>query len=180
MKDWVKPYLLKEQYGPFKRDYEDKEWVYFDLLDYLNHDFGHFNIGDTFGQIFGSVLADLPQEAFEKICNMNDVVFIFIPSRGAEVKIFRTGVKKGERLRVVIFPHTSFFQPPKVLKGEIVHELAHVFLEHYHPKGEPKAKYEDNEIERQADQTAIDWGFNEEICSLRDYIAKQEGRTCRE
>lgn len=198
MKDWVRPYLLKALTKSINRiskqrnwhsEEEKKEWielkstefeeminnereVFFRLSGSLQCDFG-IGLGENliFAEIFGSVLAELPEEVFKKLCGMKALFFIFTPFPGAEVKIINLekGIRKGETLRIVNFPYASIFNPPLVTRGGIVHELAHVFLEHDYVENPDPDKWED-----EADELPKKWGFEKEIKAMRDYYAELE------
>jgi len=179
MKDWVKPYILqriteyvdkvaktepeKEQWLALKsKALEDVEILYYELTSYLNCHFGK-ELGDPqeyFYKVFGSVLADIPEEVFKKLCGMKNLIFTYTPHPGAEVKIFELecDVREGN-LQVVIFPHGSGFVPPKALRGEIVHELVHVYT------GLGTIIDQEDQI----DSIAIEWGFGEEIKATNEY-----------
>ena len=182
MKEWVKPYLLRNLMDMFykiskqpeelkrkwiemkPKEFEEPESVFRDLTDFLQCDFGE-NL--AFKEIFGSALADLPFEVFEKLCGMKNLFIIFNSTQGAEVKLFHLekGIRKGQTMRIASFPYTSMFRPREAIRGMVVHEIAHVFLEH-------DFKKDGVQIEDKADQTARNWGFEAEIKALRDYWAE--------
>lgn len=179
MKDWVKPYILqriaeyvdkvvktepeKEQWLALKsKALEDEEILYYELTSYLNCHFGK-ELGDPqeyFYKVFGSVLADIPEEVFKKLCGMKNLIFTYTPHPGAEVKIFELvrDLKEGN-LQVVTFPYGSGFAPHKALRGEIVHELVHVYT------GLGAIIDQEDQI----DSIAIEWGFGEEIKATKEY-----------
>jgi hypothetical protein len=114
MKEWVKPYLFKNLMNMFykiskqpaelkakwielkPKEFEEPESVFCDLTDFLQRDFGYGLAENlTFKKIFGSVLADLPFEVFEKLCGMKNVFFIYSPMQGSELKVFH--LEKGMR-----------------------------------------------------------------------------------
>lgn len=179
MKDWVKPYILqriaeyvdelakeeseKEQWLTLKsRALEDTEILYYELTSYLNCHFGR-ELGDPqefFYKVFGSVLADLSEEVFKKLCGMKNLFLTYTPNPAAEVKIFELeyDIKEGN-LQVVTFPYSSGFLPPKALRGQIVHELVHVYT------GLGAIVDQEDQI----DSIAIEWGFGEEIKAAKEY-----------
>jgi len=182
MKDWVKPYLLqktKDKYAELK-DHPDKEEVisnkqkelenenavYYELTYYFNVDFGGGFAWpiDYIMSTFGSVLSDVPKDVFEKLNEMKNLFFIFTPHQGAEVKILRLeqDMKAESLLKIVTFPFFDAFMPYDALRGEIAHELAHIYQELDSAIG-------GNEIEDEADEIAVSWGFEKEIKAFRDY-----------
>ena len=190
MKDWVRPFLiekLKEALKDMEEGKEKEEWIKLkieneiddedsariELVDHINHNFG-YGIGGynwEFTEIFGSVLADLPEEVFKKIQGMKGVYFIFTPNPGAEVKTPVSDVRKGSQLRIVNFPYQSIFMPTMALRGEVVHELAHVYQEH--------AGGSSDKIEDKTDELAKSWGFEKEIKALREWEIREEESTMK-
>ena len=184
MRDWVKPYLLKEfTEGANQRIKDEKsrqqsleqemknlernEAVYYELVRRLEHDFGASFGGDqdTFIKLFGSVLADLPEDVFKKISEMKNVVYFFSPNPRAEVKLLTIDENiKSERLKIVVFNHETMYMPFDAIKGEIAHELVHIFWEH-DPTHDDYDKREDEVYE-----VAKKWGFEKEIAALRKYL----------
>ncbi len=186
MKDWVRLYLLEKHtellaeldYDESKKkisteykikELEHEEAVYCDLADLFNTHFGIGGMGGpsySFTVRFGSVLADLPQEAFVKLCGMKNLVFTFNANPGAEVKQFNfehdIHIPAGEMLQVVVFPYENEFMYFGAARGEIVHELAHLYLEH-------TATIEHEKQEDETDNLAREWGFEKEIEALREY-----------
>jgi len=183
MKDWAKPYLLekfsKEANQKFKdekkrqqhlerrsKSIETDDAVHRELVDCLPHDFGTSFGGDqdTFIRLFGSVLADLPEEVFKKISEMKNVVYFFIPFPRTEVKSLKVSKNlKGMPVKIVIFTHESMYMPFDAIKGEIAHELVHIFSEH-DVNNDDYDKRED-----EIDEVAKEWGFEKEIVALRKY-----------
>ena len=183
MKDWVKPFILQraaEHVDEWVKDgSENKQWlalksealkdaeiVYYELTSFLRCHFGR-EIGDPqefFYKVFGSVLADLPEEVFKKLCGMRNLFFTYNPNPAAEVKIFEFDHDIPERtLQVVTFPYCSGFMPPMVLRGEIVHELVCAYT------GLVGIVEEENRI----DSIAIEWGFEREMETLRNHRQKK-------
>src|SRR4030043_1801211 len=187
MRDWVKPYLLekftegacqhikdeksKQQSLEHRmKQLEVDDTVYYELVGCLKYDFGTGFGGDqdTFITLLGSVLADLPEEVFKKISEMKNVVYFFAPFPGVEVKLLTVDENmKGERLKIVVFPHESMHMPFDAIKGEIAHELARILLEH-DPAHDDYDKRKD-----EANEAAKKWGFEKELEALRKYF--QEG-----
>ena len=64
---------------------------------------------------------------------------------------------------IVTIPYVSVFEPTIVTLGEIAHELAHVYAGRTHGG---------DDIEKEADEIAKSWGFNNAIEALRDYEQK--------
>ena len=184
MRDWVKPYLLKKFTEGAEQHIKDKKSrqqfleqgmknleldaaVYYELVHCLEHDFGAGFGGDqdTFITLFGSVLADLPEEVFKKISEMKNVIYFFFPNPRAEVRLLTIDKNiKSERLKIVVFNHASMYMPFDAIKGEIAHELVHIFLDH-DPVHDDYDKRED-----EVDEVAKEWGFEKEIAALKKYF----------
>jgi hypothetical protein len=146
---------------------DDKEILYQELISCLNCDFGKEleHRHGFFHTVFGSVLADLPEEVFKTLCSMKNLFFVYTPNPRAETKLFelKNGITE-QKLQVVLFPHDSDFLPSMVLRGQIVHELVHVHT----------GLMDMIEDEDQVDSIAIKWGFEEEIKRFRDHSSKRE------
>ena len=187
MKDWVILFLLDEYTNgldkvfPDKKEREqaikdeierlkDEETVFYELADYFNYNFGIDENNDSKSHIisvFGSVLADLPEDIFKEIITIQNLFFAFTPRFGAEVKSFRLekGSKSGDMIQIVTVPYTSSFLPLDAARGEIAHDLAQIYLKHKY--GSKK------ETEEEADELAKNWGFDEEIEAYRNYEANE-------
>ena len=171
MKDWVKPYLQKKYRGTIR---QNEKWegrsAYYELTDEFEHNFGYGIGGDADWMIscFGSVLADLPKGAFDKIRRTKNLIFLFTPNPGAEVKQIHPEktIKAGDLLQIVTFPYGMVSYPPGAARGSIVHELAHIYLGHT-PACETPEGYE--EREDKADEITKGWGFEEEIQAIKEY-----------
>ena len=186
MKDWVILFLLDEYTNgldkvfPDKKEREqaikdeierlkDEETVFYELADYFNYNFGIDENNDSKSHIisvFGSVLADLPEDIFKEIITIQNLFFAFTPRFGAEVKSFRLekGSKSGDMIQIVTVPFTSSFLPLDAARGEIAHDLAQIYLKH---------KYGSKKETEAADELAKNWGFDEEIEAYRDYEANE-------
>ena len=169
MKDWVKTFL-NNQFICMGEVNEHN--IYSELAYSLNIDFGkegyhieNQNVILDFIDIFGSVLADLPENVFKKLYEMKNLFFIFTPCPMSEVKVFKLkkDMKEKESLTIVNFPYTSYnvpvegfenFSKKQLIRGEIVHEIAHVY------KG---CEIRSPEIEFETDEIAKSWGFKKEI-----------------
>jgi hypothetical protein len=165
MRDWVKPFLLQRK--PLNPErLENENVVYYELADCLKYDFGagHEWPINTLIETFGSVLAELPEEVFNKIYRIENLFFIFSPLPGPEIKIFhlKNDLRAGP-LRIVNFPFDSALMPVKALKGEMAHELAHIYKEH---------EITSEEIEDEANGIAKSWGLEEEIKAFKEYKKK--------
>jgi hypothetical protein len=176
MKDWVRSFLIQEFIdslgGPGKseegrekkikqktKELENSELAYEELANLMQCDFGNAPAGESsvFSAIFGSVLADLPEDVFKKLSEMKNVLYIFTPFPWAEVKIFdlSASIKEGQ-IRIVNFPNNSLDMTQKALKGEIAYGLARVL-----------SGLKGSEDES-ADETLRNWGFEKELKALKD------------
>lgn len=184
MKEWVKPYVLQRTAENFVESAEDesekKQWMalkskmlenkeilYHELISCLNCHFSK-ELGipeEFFYTVFGSVLADLPERVFKRLCSMKNLFFVYTPNRRAETKIIELKNNITEqKLQVVVFPYDSDFLPSMVLRGEILHELVHVHT----------GLADIIEQEDQIESIAIEWGFEEEIKAVREYKKGRE------
>jgi hypothetical protein len=189
MKSWVKSFLLQEERQRidehFKgKDQETKEMIldtriqelqgqeaiWLELSDFFNADFGGgiSGPGHKFKCVFGSVLAEMPKNVFNKLRGMKNLFIAYcLMMGGAELKFFdlEHNMKVGERLIVVVFPFETASRSFDVARGAVAHELAHVYAEHLIP-GKLKGY---DEAEDEADQIAKNWGFDKEIEALRQF-----------
>jgi hypothetical protein len=169
MKNWVKSFLLQRK--PLNPErFENEHIVYCELVDCLKYDFGSGPgwATETFIEIFGSVLSELPEEVFNKIFQMENLFFIFSPFPGAEVKLFqlKNDLKAGA-LRIVNFPFDSAFMPIEAIKGGVVHELAHIYSEH---------EISSKKIDDEANGIVKGWSFKEEIRAFKEYVERTTKR----
>ena len=191
MKDWVKPYLMRGKAkvcpdGQFKdpsrkedivedesMELENEEGVYDEIAHHLNVHFGARGVGRDrgfFSQVFGSVLADLPWEVFNELCEMKNLFFTFTRNPGAEVKqfILEHDVKAGQKLQIVTFPYASILLPMiDAIEGQIAFQLAYVWAE--------SNGHRTDELEQEVEEIARSWGFEKQINALRRCEAKTEG-----
>lgn len=164
MKDWVKPFLEQK----LKGSYSESAAYYYLVSCLRQYDFGGA-LGwpvEPFMEALGSVLSDVPEKVFKQISQMENLFFVFTPFPGAEVKVFQLehDLKAG-MLRIVNFPFDTAFMPLKAMRGEVAHELAHIFGEHEVPS---------DEAEDEADRIVKEWGLGDELDAFRDYEQKQE------
>lgn len=173
MRRWVKPFLremLNQRYHKWpdrKKKIEGEigfEYgIWHGLTDCFIYNFGvGLGTEDFLIGAFGSVLSDIPKKVFEELRRKQNVFYIHTPNDGAEVKVYwlDKGIRKGERLSIVNFPYISEFMPSLAVRGEIVHELAHIYRE------DPYNTFE-NDVK--TDKLAQKWGFQKEIKAMRDY-----------
>lgn len=179
MKDWVVPYLIEsgEPFSTFSGPFFEKiEKVDFDCLeanrdmlstfliisnklaDNLNYDFdsahGNRQRQVYFIIIFGSVLADLSKDNFDKLCAKKDVFYSYQPKKTeahsdvAEIKeVLKTDKK--EQQKVVIFTHDFPASRRLLMRQMIVHQLIRII------EGLDDS---DSDVER-AREIARVWGF---------------------
>lgn len=171
MKAWVKTYLENKGIDISEKS---EAQISSSLLWFFKYVFGiepepQLNLSryefvtKNFKECFNSVLADLPEEVFDKLQSLKGLFFIFIP--GAEEKTIETKrtLNTGGMLRIISFPYEDDCDLD-IKRGEIVHELTHVYLENTY--GGVK------EIELKADAIAIQWGFKKEIKAKKAWIKK--------
>jgi hypothetical protein len=141
--------------------------IWYDLTYCFNYNLGSGGLGadDYMIGAFGSVLSNLPKSAFDKLRKMENVFYIHTSNPGAEVKLFvlEKDIKKNKWLKIVNFPYDSEFMPLEALQGEIVHELAHVSLQH---------KTNSLEEDIKTDKLAEKWGFHAEIKAMKNFWGK--------
>lgn len=183
MRRWVKPFLLENV--PFEDRHKklDEVCIWNELASYFQYDFG--NEGDLMILHFGSVLADLPKEAFEKLRKRTDVYFVHTSSPNADVKfIRRKGKSKDDWVCIVNFAFDTMSTTEHVIRGIIAHELAHIYLNHKLLDPEEREvdlrtwiKEREADLrakrwieEREVDLLLIQWGFLNELMDVKDYF----------
>ncbi len=134
------------------------------LMDRLDYYFGG---NQRFEEIFSSVLGNLPRQVFEKLLGMRSLYLVV--GEGGNVHNLRCprDLKEGEEMWAVTICEKMLSAPRDIVAGLIAHELAHLFLEHGREQAaiQPHDRVECEE--READTTAIGWGFKEEIEAMR-------------
>ena len=117
-----------------------------------------------FGKLLREILLRLPEEAYDEICMKITFVVPMPSTLGINVPIKQLhmpGVQKMSvsfRYVVVIFKDALEY-PDDALKGIIVHELAHSFVE-----GQDYTK-----DEKLTDELVVEWGFQKELDALHNY-----------
>lgn len=133
------------------------------LIDNLNHQFERESkkISKESQKIFiirfASVLADLPKDKFDYLCNTRNVFYFYcLPSEIAGVlrTITRNDVKifPSEELRIAYFTNKIPLEDYWISRCLIVHELIHLIT----------GLGSSQESENCVHQTARDWGFRQE------------------
>jgi len=154
-------------------DLSRPEYVYRELAEALEVDFGVgiSQAGQGMKTIFGSVLADLPEEVFIKLLKMKHVFYIHTNNPGAEVKPFQLdedrirAINDLQRVVVVNFPHDMISRDFAAARGTVAHELAHVYLEHGF-----KETVHTEDDEEEDDRLIAEWGFEAEWeATIREY-----------
>jgi hypothetical protein len=120
-------------------------------------------------EVFGSVICDLPKNIFDELFAMNPF-FVYSSNWG-----FCQMLHPGSRAEI---PLVIFSQGG--LKGMnwsqrracVSHELAHLILGHLSRPFSLDDPYR-RELEGEADQLCCDWGFQEEITSVRKYLKER-------
>jgi len=184
MREWVKPYVLQRTAEDLadsskdeseKREWmtlkskmlEDEEILYHELISCLNCHLSR-ELGEPdefFYHVFGSVLADLPEKVFKRLCSMKNLFFVHTPNPRAETKVMALKNHITEqKLQVVVFPYDSGFLPSMALRGEIVRELVHVHT------GLVDLTEQGDQIEL----IAREWGFGEEIRAASEHRKEKE------
>lgn len=110
-------------------------------------------VEEDFAIIFASVLADLEEEKFLELSEMNNVIYHYKPDNTSayvtrweldnEIKL-----KKNDVLIFVVFTDLTEPRERLITRHKIIHELIHII--------EPKLN------DTQVNQLAREWGFNEE------------------
>jgi hypothetical protein len=126
---------------------------------------------EIFRDIFWTVMEELPEEVSKVIWGTMDVLYIFTSSPVmGEVKWFNLNYNLPSpvgKLRVVVFPSLLLFRPLSVIRNTIIHELAHVYLNHKEEKDKDIRK----QNEEEADKKIVEWGFQEDHKFNIDYWA---------
>jgi len=192
MRDWVVPYLKEsgEPFSTFSEPYFEKiEKVNFNcleenkdmlstfhiisnrLMEKLNYDFGPTH-EDRQRQVyftinFGSLLADLSKDNFDKLCAKKNVSYRYLPSKTvtqtdtSELKD-DSQIDEGEQLHVVIFAHDFPASRRLLMRHMIVHELIRILEGLGHS----------DKHEQLIQNRAREWGFEaEEDASMESGLA---------
>lgn len=190
MKDWVKPYLMRDKdeansdmqlEDPSEEEIlmhesneiKNKETMYHEIAHCLNIHFGASGVGgdrDFFTQVFGSVLADLPWEVFKQLSEIQNLFFTFTRHPGAEAKqfILEHDLKAGQKLQIVTFPYACILlSMMDAIEGQIAFQLAYVWAE--------CNGHRTDEFEQKVEEIVRSWGFEKQINALRRCEAKTEG-----
>ena len=141
---------------------DDKKDRLAEVEDFLgNNCLGWFEGSEKVKQAVTEVLCRLPQEAADVLLCNSDIVVIDGSSSCAwswrHVCLGHDGLLE-KLLYVVVLRVALRDMPYKAVVGEVAHELAHVFLRH--------RLYDPEDVQKQADATASQWGFQEEIDCL--------------
>jgi hypothetical protein len=123
---------------------------------------------DSMLELLGSVLTDLPQEAFLKILEVSP---IFILSRGAGFcqKIHSDLCDR----TLIIFSEEDLGKMSWLAqRGLIVHELAHTYSDHLraHFSLDDPNKFQ---LEAEADNLCRQWSFDEEVKAVRKFLKER-------
>lgn len=135
-----------------------------EVQDFLaNNCLGWLEGSDQVRQAVTEVLCRLPDNAAEVLLCNNDIVVIDGSTSCAWS--WRYACPPHEKvlsrlLYAVVLRYALREMPYKAVVGEVAHEFAHVFRKHrVHSSSEREAKNEQEE----ADNTAREWGFGEEL-----------------
>ena len=167
MQHWVLP--LRRQCRPETISEESWEWeagqppfVWRWLANLFLHKFGN----DSMMELLGSVLCDLPKDAFDKILATYPI-FILARSAGFAQKFHAPG-----DTTVVIFTASELAQMNwSERRATVAHELAHVVAGHL----DQPFSLDDPFLHRQqkeADDLCREWGFK--IDAVRKYLERRK------
>jgi hypothetical protein len=201
MKEWVIPYVKEYEMKEF-RAVHSQEWfdelkkMNFGCLDsdnescekclralesltknlhcsFCSDDPSRKHLEDNFKIIFASVLADLPKEQYDELCNIKNIFVIYGPPKVAYMKGFDAdkaieagkAFYKDKHVQIVIFEHGLTTLDRLVARGIIVHELGHIIL---------NEKDDDARVNR----IVREWGFGKEIDEVEKWYGKTKGKVC--
>jgi hypothetical protein len=118
--------------------------------------------------VFGSVLADLPEEVFRRLREMTNVLFSFVQDSGVHYGRFcvAEAIHPGDTMHVITVPPEGVYVSPGALRGQIICEITRTY------DGIETSSDE-------ADARATEWGFGPEIEAVRGYgcSARRDDRT---
>jgi len=138
---------------------EEQKTRLVEVEDFLgNNCLGWIKGSEKIRQALTEVLCRLPNEAGDVLLCNSDIVVIDGSTSCAWSWQYVCPTPNNileKWLYIVAFRAALRDMPYKAVVGEVAHELAHVFLEH--------RLYEPEDSQEQADATARQWGFQEEI-----------------
>jgi hypothetical protein len=113
-------------------------------------------------ELFGSVLADLPIEVFADLLNTRNLFFFW---SGSLAMVQAVNFTEGKPAIFCYFSDRLLQKSDSIVRGAIAHELSHIISRHY--EDEVQQLQTVGAMEDEADQRAIEWGFEFEIRAVR-------------
>ena len=157
-RDWVKPFLIRDRSIPYGELNEDR--IYAELTYYFKQSFSGIGWGLILW-VFGSVLAQLPKDVFDKFREMRNVFFVYTGVVNGSIKSFKRETK-GEWITIINFAFDPASTPIPLMRRIIAHELAHLYL-HFKPNKDPKygfcVNYRGVLRQLEAEMKVMEWGF---------------------
>jgi hypothetical protein len=132
------------------------------LASYLNI---NFSTNIRLVQLFGCTLSNLPLEVFEQLLRLRNLFFSHHEAFGYVQSV---RLAPGDEAIYCDFPEKLLALTDVCVTAGIVHELAHIALDHY--SAEIQASTTCAQREDQADSKCIEWGFSFEIETIRGYL----------
>jgi len=159
----IRPSAISEE--SWAEEIQERPFASRRVSNLFMHQFG----SDGMVELLGSVLTDLPQEAFSKLLKADP---IFILSRGCGFcqRVHRDVCD----VVLVIFSEVDLAKMTWFgRRGVIAHELAHICLDHLtaHFSLDDPSKFK---LEAEADNLCQKWGFDEEISEVRKFLKLKE------
>lgn len=167
MKDWVLPFLREKgdstiSIEQLEMDLSTPTFCFRRLSKCFNINSTNFRLVE----LFGSVLADLPEDVFQQLLCTRNLFFSF-NDRIAFVQAMN--LVEFERTAILcVFSEELLKLNDSSVRGTISHELAHIILGHY--KAEVQEMQTRAAMEGSADRLAEAWGFSYEILKIREYL----------
>ena len=167
MKPWVIPFLQSRpddriSLEEFVREVSVPSFAFRRLAGYFNVNFSD-NVRLT--ELFGGVLADLPEGVFFQLLGIRNLFFSFNDGLAFMQAMSLEGLPKVAIL-CSLSSELITLSDPRV-RGAIAHELSHICLGHYQEDAQRGVRAG---RENQTDQKAIEWGFEYEISAVREYL----------
>jgi hypothetical protein len=170
MRDWVLPFLRElrpETVSPesFETEIAQAPFAWRRLTSIFLNDFQH----DAISQLVGSVIADIPKSAFDELLRIYPF-FSLVRSAG-----FCQRFHDDRGTITVVFFCQSDLRPMSWLerRGCVVHELGHLVRDDLSASFSLDDPFH-HEREAATDALCINWGFGDEIKSVRRYFKEKE------
>jgi hypothetical protein len=170
MRDWVNPLrrlIRPKSISPecYEEQSKESQFVWQEIADLFLHEFGP---GD-FDLILGSVICDIPKEAFDKLF---EAYPFFVLAKGAAYCQMINGAGRANIPLVIFLERELKDMNFSERRGVVSHEIAHIVAGHLERPFSLDDPY-GNKKEEEADALCREWGLGSEIESIRNYISQK-------